>query len=538
MASNEKVWSLSSEDNSVPYALVTGQIKVPIHAEHMHRNVELHVVQALREKIEGKYTQGSYIRRNSATLLKRSPLSHIQGDPRGTYVSTVDYVADRVALHPGDRIRCRIESVNKLSAMGRTGDYLEIKVYLPRDQYQNATFFDRPEMGVGASVAVEIMPSPAGAMNDEFVIVYGKIVALDGDTVTRDPEELPTRVQKQAPEISVPAASATPKLGETAPSMSIVMLAYQGHSWEGMLKTLLQRGAKAEDLLRGRRLKSPFADLQPLADRRFWWEQVQRTGLLQEDRTLSAAVFAGEASADILRHVEAAVTTLLGPSLRLPGTFHAIEVDAASHKPAVTAAFAVDPLLVQREVRGTELPSLADMVTTEAAWVYRILTALASVDPSGTLVCVMLPRPTHMMVDWMAWIGSFFRETTWLRPIAQDPLHPQIVTVFNGLSDLDGHSYKELLTCAQTWLAQVEAGGFVANLENSPASAAYVTAYTDFIERAQKLQLRSARDALRVWEDQPDAEEEAGLQEGVRSYLQQWSEVFRYPSEVPSVVAE
>lgn len=515
----------ATEEGSVPYALMIGQTKVALHAEHLHRGAEAHIVRSLREKVEGKYTQGSFIRRNSASLLKRSPLTYVQGDPRGTYVTTVEYVADRVAVHPGDRILCRLDSLNKLGALGRAGDYLEVKVYLPRDQYGNAPFFERPEMGVGATVWIETMPSPQGFMNENYVTLFGKILSLRGDALTREPEGLPAALRRVAPQ-AVEVKSA-PTLGEKAPSLTVVTLAHNAPAWDTVFQALLKRsGASPEAFAKGRRFSSPFADVDPLTDRRFWWELVQRTAALREDMPLSCTVLAGDQSEAFLAHVQMAAESLLGAdSVRLPGEFHAIELAEPKRMALASAVFVVD------EALRTEDRTLSRLVASEPALVQRLLAGLAGLEPSGTLAAVISARPTQMMVDWMAWLGTSFREVTWLRPEALDPQNDLVVVLFEGFSGVSEKTRKVLTTTAQEWADLVADGAFVGQLEPSPATPSWTTSWAEFLERVQRQQIRAARNALRILEDDLDTDEERALEQQMNEAAQKWARTFRYPLE-------
>lgn len=520
------------ENGSVPYALFIGQTKVAILPEELDQDFDECLVRSLRGAVEGKYVQGSYVRKNSATILQRSRLQCVQGDPRGTVTCTVAYLADRVALQPEDRIVCRIDSINKMGALARAGDHQEVKVYLPRDDYGNAVMLESPDMAVGRRVLVEVMPSPKGAMSDEIVVVLGKVTGIEAQAPGADGALLPAAVR-----IPLEGGAAAPDgpptaLGDQGPSVAVVPMVGLGPPMEQVMQGILRRvdeaGPRSQQLTLSAALEllTPFA--APGDRARFWWEAVQRTALLKEDLPVSLVLFGGDAE-DLARqrHPAEALTV---DAARLPGDFHNLlpsdaepgAVEPVARPPRATAAVVLDPLAGRRDV------PLAEVLASEPAWAARLLSAVRALDPSGSLLVVMYPRASRMALDWLGWCMAHFGEVELLRAVAQDPLDPTLVVAFAGYR---GASEKEWTGMQKLWKAWRDAaagGSYVAGLRPSQAPKALLEAWPRLLDRNSRAMVKLVRDAVRLMEDgPPDEDDEIGLERQRREELGRWLEAFR-----------
>ena len=178
----------------LPFHVMQIAERVNLKPSQLDNNIDMHIASAAQHKLEGKCSKHGFIRPNSVIVVSRS-LGHHKGSHfHGELTFEIEVVADVCRPLRGDLIFCTVVNLNLMGLLAKAGEFGQgaatqhvLQVYVHIQHYNNAEFFDDPNLAEGASVSISVIGSKF-KIKDDKIIVIGKIMQVYAGDVLHDYE--------------------------------------------------------------------------------------------------------------------------------------------------------------------------------------------------------------------------------------------------------------------------------------------------------------------------------------------------------------
>ena len=123
------------------------QQKILVNASHLQKNMDVLLLERLKDTVGNKCLEGGYIKRNSIEVIRRSLGMYEAEKLKGDFSYIIEYKADVILPTEDCILEGKIISKNKMGLYVNVGENNEIRILLPKEYHINNEEYENKKVG-------------------------------------------------------------------------------------------------------------------------------------------------------------------------------------------------------------------------------------------------------------------------------------------------------------------------------------------------------------------------------------------------------